>query len=85
MANVDELCGKMVLLKTLFDEMYQSGGLISVQGGDNGIHVTTEFLHQIPGELQKRRRKNCKAYPWEISKTYYGTRFYSIEEEAENK
>ncbi len=60
MANVDELCGKMVLLKTLFDEMYQSGGLISVQGGDNGIHVTTEFLHRSPGSCKSGAGKTAK-------------------------
>ncbi len=78
--DVEALCDDMIALKKQHEKLYRNSGLISVNDLD-GIHVTLEFLEQMPGEMEKQFRDIDTNYPWEFSKEYHNIRFFAIEKE----
>ncbi len=78
--DVEALCDEMIAFKKQHDKLYRNTGFICANYPD-GIHVTLDFLKQIPSEMEKQFRDADTDYPWEFSKEYRNVRFFAIEEE----
>lgn len=75
--GVEALCDEMIALRVQHEKLFQNSGMISVDNR-NGIHVTIEFLRQMPGEMEKHFDETYTNYPWIFSKEYRNVRFFAI-------
>ena len=78
--GVEALCDEMIALRIQHEKLFQNSGMISVDNR-NGIHVTIEFLRQMPGEMEKHFDETYTNYPWIFSKEYRNVRFFAIAKE----
>ncbi len=75
--DVEALCDEMIAFKEQHDKLYRNSGFICANYPD-GIHVTLDFLKQIPGEMEKQLHYNANY--WEFSKEYRNIRFFAIKD-----
>ena len=70
-----DILKKMIKLHQNFKELYEAG-VIAVNR-DN-IHVTEDFILNMPGKLHEKHRENGSKYPFFACKYYNGIEFFAL-------
>lgn len=73
--KVKDILDEIIKLHQHFKKLY-SAGVIAVNR-DN-IHVTEDFIQNMPGKLRERYRKNRSNFPFLVYKHYKELEFFSL-------